>query len=496
MCRLVPVLAGLITFVWTVPAGADDEVKALQRKVTRIARDAGPAVVAVYVSRSEAYSTAPFWGAPAKPEHPGQLGRFDAAAARKKVPEKARHRTRILRAIDEHDLADPGVVPESYGSGLVIDKTGLVLTCAHVVKNATRIYVRIPGKVGSWADVHAADPRSDLAVLKLLDPPDDLVALALGKGGEVSKGQFVVCLSNGYSPGFRRNDDARVDSGLVNTLRRKVLALKETDQHKFPLSHYGLLIETTAAVTPGCSGGTLLDLDGKVVGLTTALAAVHGDQPGGFAVPIDANTTRIVEVLKRGEEVEYGFLGVVLARDGDMSLAQVTPGSPAFKVGLRTGDRIVKINGNAVESRDDLFLYLGLGLAGSVTKLEVKRGRETRSVTVTLAKYYVPGPVIASKRPPAKFGLRVDYVSISPQRNPFWNWSRVPTEGVIVREVIPGSAADKARLQPDKVITHVNGKEVTSPADYYAKVAKAGDKVELTTLDSQGRAVELTLQEK
>src|SRR5439155_7384864 len=123
-------------------------------------------------------------------------------------------------------------------------------------------------------------------------------------------------------PGFRRNDEAKVDSGQVNTLRRKVLALKETDLHKLPLSHYGLLIEATAAVTPGCSGGALLDLDGQVVGRTTALAAVRGDQHGGFAVPLDANSTRIVAVLARGEEVEYGFLGVVLARDGDLSLAQ------------------------------------------------------------------------------------------------------------------------------------------------------------------------------
>lgn len=494
MCRSVPVLAGLLLSVCLAPARAD-EVKALERKVARIARDAGPAIVAVYVSRSESYATAPYWGAPANPDNPGQLGRFDAAAARKKVPEKAPRRARILRTISEHDLSDPEVVPESYGSGLLLDKSGLVLTCAHVVKNATRVYVRIPGKKGSWADVHAADPRSDLAVLKLLDPPEGLTPLAVGKGAPVSKGQFVVCLSNAYSPGFRRNDEARVDYGLVNTLRRKVPVLSETDQNKFPLSHYGLLIETTAAVTPGCSGGTLLDLEGKVVGLTTALAAVHGDQPGGFAVPIDANTSRIVEVLKNGEEVEYGFLGVSLPREGDLRVGQVTPGSPASK-DLRAGDRIKKINGNEINDRDDLFLYLGLGLAGNLAKLELQRGRQTLTVNVRLAKYYVPGPVIASKRPPARFGLRVDYVSISPQRNPFWNWSRLPLEGVLVREVIPDSPAARAKLQPDKVITKVNGTTVSSPADYYALVAKAGDVVELTTLDSQGRSVDLTLKEK
>jgi serine protease Do len=477
------------------PARAD-EAQAVQRKVARVARDASGAVVAVYVSRSDDYSTARYWGVAAKQEYPGQLGRFDAEAARKKVPDKVRHRSRILRTITEHDLSDPDVVPESYGSGLLIDKGGLVLTCAHVVKNATRVYVRVPGKKGSWADVHAADPRSDLAVLKLLDPPAGLTPIDLGKGGEVKKGQFVVCLSNGYAPGFRRDDEPSVNSGLISSLRRRTPVHNEMDQRRWPLSHYGLLIETDARVTPGCSGCTLLDLDGQVVGLTTALAAVRGEQSGGFAVPIDSNTIRIAEVLKKGEEVEYGFLGVVLPTDGGLRLAEVSPGSPASKAELRRGDVVVSINGNAVRGRDDLFLYLGLTLAGNVARIEYSRDGRRQTKEVVLAKYYVPGPVIASKRPPAKFGLRVDYVSLLAQRNLFWNFSKIPGEGVLVREVVPGSGADKARLQPDKVITHVNGQRVRTPAEYYAAVAKTGDKLELTTLDSRGREVELTLEGK
>jgi serine protease Do len=494
MCRLASVL---LLSVWLAPARAD-ELEALQRKVIGVAEKAGPAVVAIYVSRSESYATAPYWGVTAKAEHPGQLGRFDAEAARKKVPDDARQRKRFLRAIAEHDLSDKDVVPESYGSGLIIDRSGLVLTCAHVVKNATRIFVRIPGKKGSWADVHAADPRSDLAVLKLLDPPDGMTALPVGKGGPLEKGQFLVRLSNGYAPGFRDKDDARADAAQVSSLGYKRRSGKDVDPHAYPLAHYGLLVETKQAVTAGCSGCVLLDLGGKVVGLTTALK-VQGDQPGGFAIPIDANTSRVVAVLAKGEEVEYGFLGVQMQGEG-LEVYRVTPGSPAFKEGLRGGDRIVKVNGNVIKDRDDLFLYLGLGLADHVVKLEVvrfvQRRRETLSVSVRLAKYYVPGPVIASKRPPARFGLRVDYVSIAAQ-NLLLGWGdKPPTEGVVVREVIPGSAADRAKLQPDKVITHVNGKEVSSPADYYALAAKAGDKLVLRTRDSKGRALELTLEEK
>jgi serine protease Do len=477
-------------------AARADEAQAVQRKVAKVARDASPAVVAVYVSRSDDYATAKYWGVPSKQEYPGQLGRFDAEAARKKVPDKVRHRARILRTIGEHDLSDPEVVPESYGSGLLIDKSGLVLTCAHVVKNATRVYVRVPGKKGSWADVHAADPRSDLAVLKLLDPPAGLTAIDLGKGGAVEKGQFVVCLSNGYAPGFKRDDQPSVNSGLISSLRRRTPVQNELDQRRWPLSHYGLLIETEARVTPGCSGCVLLDLDGQVVGLTTALAALRGEQSGGFAVPIESSTIRIVEVLKKGEEVEYGFLGVVMPEGGGMRLEQVSPGSPASKAGLRRGDAILRINGNPVRRRDDLFLYLGLTLAGNVARIEISRDGRRETKDVTLAKYYVPGPVIAAKRPPAKFGLRVDYVSLLAQRNLFWNFNKIPGEGVLIREVVPDSPADKERLQPDKVITHVNGKRVYSPAQYYAEVAKAGDKLELTMLDSRGRDVEVVLQNK
>src|SRR6185312_15964803 len=94
-----------------------------------------------------------------------------------------------FRAIASLDLSNPDNVPESFGSGVVIDAVqGLILTQAHVVRKATKIYVRLPGRRGSWADIHAADPRSDLAVLKLIDPPPNLKALRLGDGSKLRKG--------------------------------------------------------------------------------------------------------------------------------------------------------------------------------------------------------------------------------------------------------------------------------------------------------------------
>src|SRR5205085_761100 len=158
-------------------------LKALQEAVIKAVADAGPSVVCIYVSRSEAYHRASFWGVGPPEDAAGQLGRFDAAAAADKVPAKARNRARILRTFRDHDLTSPDAVPESYGSGVVVDeKEGLVLTNAHVVKHATKVYVRFSGGRGSWANIHSADPRSDLAVLRLLDKVGGLKALPLSEG--------------------------------------------------------------------------------------------------------------------------------------------------------------------------------------------------------------------------------------------------------------------------------------------------------------------------
>jgi serine protease Do len=499
-------LAPLLLFA-LAGAGRADEVRgrdlaqALEQAATEAMRRAGPSVACVLVSRSESYVKAPHWGTEGDTDHRGHLGRFDAAAAAKLVPTSAPNRARILRAIAQHDLSDPNNVPESYGSGFVIDRSGLILTNAHVVKGATKVYVRLRNRPGSWADVHACDPRSDLAVLRLLDPPAGLKALPLGDGGAVRPGQVVIGLCNAYAPGAQDGCLLTWDHGQVSRLRQRLdptKSLNEEQRHKITLHHYGTLIKTDSRAAAGCSGGPLLDLNGKVVGLTCALAAVPGASPGGYAIPFDASTQRIIDVLKRGEEVEYGFLGVMLqAAGGGVRIYRVTPGSPASRGGIIAGDQIVSVNGKPIRENDDLFLHIGIALADTTVRVGVaaRHGGAPQIRTVKLAKFYTGGTVIAAKRPPARFGLRVDYTSILAMRNPFPS-SRPMPDGVTVREVVPGSPADYARLQPDKVITHVNGKAVYSPREYNEAVARTGRKVELTFLMSDGRPEKLTLEEK
>jgi S1-C subfamily serine protease len=138
-------------------------------------------------------------------------------------------------------------------------------------------------------------------------------------------------------------------------------------------------------------------------------------------------------------------------------------------------------------------LFLGKHLVGNTVRIEVYRQPENRrlTVTATLAKYFVEGPIIATNRPPARGGLRVDYISILSQRP--MPWGTMLPEGVVIREVVPNSAADKAQLQVDKVITHVDDQPVKTPAEFYRLLAQARAQVELTVLTSNGRPEHLTL---
>jgi S1-C subfamily serine protease len=466
------------------------DVAALQEAVQQAIARAEPSIACVLVSRSDGYRE--FGEGPSG--EPGKLGGFHHPSRRGWVfPDPDPRLRQKLLALD---LSNPDTVPESYGSGVVIDESGLVLTQAHVIHRATKVYVRLPGGRGSWADVHAADPRSDLAVLRLIDPVPGLRAIRIGDGGRLRKGSFVLALANPFAAGFRDGSPS-ASWGIVSNLRRRSPGMtSDVDRARQALHNFGTLVQTDVRLHAGCSGGALLNLDGELVGLTTAVAALSGaETPGGFAVPMDARMRGIVEVLRRGEEVEYGFLGVFLdidSRPGQGAvLKAVAPGSPAQEAGLLPGDRIVRINGTPVVENDDLFLLIGAQLAGSKAVVEVagRAGMMRHTCTVTLAKYAVPGNPIASNRPRPRAGLRVDYASVLGQLR----GGEIP-RGVAVREVVPGSPADRARLQPDAVITAVNDHEVKTPAEFYREMDRAAGPVDLTYLNASGNPETVRLQ--
>jgi serine protease Do len=502
--RSVTAALGLIAYLFLADSVRGEDkptpppLLQLQDAVEAVIAEAEPSVACVIVSRSTEYEQ---WrAAPPNPAE-GSLGRFNGDQIRQNLlPQRfGRDNKEDLNRLNAIDLAHPDHVPESYGTGIVLDAQGLILTNAHVVRNATKIFVRLPGGKGSYADIHASDPRSDLAVLKLLDPPGDLKPIKFGNGEKARKGQFVILVANPFAAGFHDGSPS-ASWGIISNLRRRSPGSRtEYDPARTALHHYGTLMQVDTRMNLGSSGGALLNIKGELIGVTTALAALSGvETPGGFAVPLDAGIRGVIEVLKRGEEVEYGFLGVGLppTTTGPITGVQIDDpltGTPAQRAGLARGDVILSINDAPIRTNDDLFLQAGVNLAGSTVRVEVVNLKgQKRQVSVKLAKYNVQGPIIASQRPAAKFGLRVDYTSLICQHG-----FRAPVpEGVLIREVLADSPAEKSQLQKDKIITRVNNRVVTTPAEYYQAMEKTGRSVQLTILDSDAREENITLENK
>jgi serine protease Do len=506
MSRLAWIGSLLILLILPLAGRCDDlprpaDVLALQNLIQKTIERAEPSIACILVSRSDDYRR---FETGRIEEGSGALGRFIAPPRFKgqvndlDFNDKDREMLRLVRTLD---LSSTDVVPESYGSGVVIDaENGLVLTMAHVIHNATKIFIRLPGGHGSWADIHASDPRSDLAVLRLLDRPPDLKAVKRGDGANLHKGQFVLCLANPFAAGFRDGSPS-ASWGVISNLHRRasgVVSEIEKPGVKPTLHHYGTLIQTDVRLSLGCSGGALLNLEGELIGLTTAQAALAGSEaPGGFAVPLDVPMKRIIDVLLRGDEVEYGFLGVRFSQytptGRGVMLEGVAEGSPAERAGLTRGDWITAVNGAPIHDNDDLYLQIGICLAGGTARVEATGidGRP-KTCTVKVGKSYTPGKAIASHRPPARGGLRVDYASTLTQRI---SLQHVPS-GVAIREVVPESSADKARLQVDYVITQVGGRPVTTPAEFYEAMTRADGPVELTVLNLENHEDRVTIDPK
>jgi S1-C subfamily serine protease len=490
LCSLLSLLPGFSS------ARASDEdqpaalrtAQALERVMQEVIARVEPSVACILVSRSEAYQRL---GLALVTDSPGRLGSFDAEAAERGLLARGLSETDRRELVRRLDLADATHVPEAYGSGIVLDEHGLILTNYHVVQGATKLFVRLPGGKSSYADIYAADPRSDLAVLKLLDRKLVLRAIPLGDGGEVKRGQFVLTIANPFAAGFRDGQPS-ASWGILSNIRRRPAGNLQAESELRTLHQYGNLLQTDARLNLGCSGGALVNLKGEMIGLTTALAAIQGGEtPGGFALPLDQGMHRIVASLKRGEEVEYGFLGVRFeprqAGSKGVPLSYVYPGSPADLAGLHPKDLILGVNGTTVHDTDDLLLALGVQLAGAAVRLDVLHPapRKREQVEVQLAKYYVPGKKIASELGARPFfrGLRVDYTSLLAQQPWQGLLPRIPA-GVLITDVQSNSAAANAFLKTGDIVTHVQGRVVNTPALFYETTRRVLGPVELTLAGS------------
>lgn len=373
-----------------------------------------------------------------------------------------------------------------YGSGVVIGNKGEILTAYHVVKRARRLVVRATGRQAFEADIIAADPRSDLAVIVPREGPGlvppKLKPIALGDATTLRKGSFLVALGNPFNAAWDGRPSA--SWGILSNLARRLVP--HDDEARIPeiqLRHYPTLLQLDAKLNLGMSGGAVINLKGELVGLTTAAASVAGfDAQAGYAIPMDKVYRRAVETLRDGKEVEYGLLGIRLDQEGSTRIADCQIGSPAGDGGLLAQDAIVAVNDQPVADAEALQLALNTLPAGAVVKLKILRNDETLVKTLELAKYRVNGMVIATSLPPAWRGLRVDYITLLANL-PLGNdrWDQKDEGGVLIVSVDSDSPADKAGLKAGEVIKKVGDKRVRSPREFATAVAKLKGPIKLET---------------
>ncbi|MDO8632573.1 MAG: trypsin-like peptidase domain-containing protein, partial [Phycisphaerales bacterium] len=220
------------------------------------------------------------------------------------LAEKARSAVVAVRAYQVRTLGEDESkvkVPISQGSGFIIDPNGFIATNGHVVENADRVTVVLSDGSQFDAVVRQRDDRSDLAVLKI--EADNLPVVHWGDASALRANQWVFACGNPFGMA-NRNGQASITYGVVSALGRDMTdRITENPQ----LHYYGNLIETSATINPGSSGGPLFNVDGQIVGIVTAIETSSGVNEGmGFAIPVDANTRRILDTLKGGQAVRYG----------------------------------------------------------------------------------------------------------------------------------------------------------------------------------------------
>ena len=402
--------------------------------------------------------------------------------------------------------SSPEFVPNEFSTGVVIDKGGVIVTTYHAVVSPGEIWVTTTARRPLQAKVLAADPRSDLAVLKVIDaaPDVEFKPITFGDPTKLKKGQIVIALGNPYA--IARDGQASASWGIIANLARKAgpngTPADDARDRKSTLHHFGTLIQTDAKLNLGTSGGALLNLKGEMIGLTTSQAAVAGfEQAAGYAIPCDEVFRRVVDTLKQGKEVDYGLLGIQLrplspvetaAGLRGVRVADVIYGSPAEKAGIRSGDVITQVAGKPIADVDGLMLQVGSKPAASDTTVTVERDGRSFNVPVTLAKYEVRGKKIVTAPDPGWRGLAVDFPSAHRQMRPQFQGPfevRAPTidPAVLSVDVATDSPAWRAGLRQGMFITHVRNVPVSTPKEFYAQVAALEGTVELRVTAPPGQ---------
>ena len=352
------------------------------------------------------------------------------------------------------------------GSGVLVDPRGYVLTNNHVIENAQDITVRLSDGRKFTAKLVGRDPKTDLAVLKV-EAPAPLPAAELGDSDHLRVGQWAIAIGNPFGL------DRTVTVGIISA----------TARNRVGVATYENFIQTDASINPGNSGGPLLNLDGKVIGINTAIVAAG--QGIGFSIPINQAKEVMRQLIASGRVVR-GWLGIAIqdvtdelagtfgVREGVL-VAEVMKGGPAEAAGVRQGDVIVELNGAPIKEVPELQRRVAAVAPGQSVRLKVIRERKPVALSVTVAEMPAEEPVLAGAPEDEGWGLSVEPLSGDAAAQ----LGLTIAAGLLVTDVVAGSPADKAGLRRGDVIVEVGKKPVADPATLFRTLAqlKPGDRV-------------------
>ena len=366
------------------------------------------------------------------------------------------------------------------GTGFVVAADGVILTNAHVVKDAARITVRFDDGRTLRAKVVGSDPKSDVAVLRV--EATDLAHLELANSDAIRVGEWVVAIGNPF--------------GLTQTVTAGIVSAKGRDS--VGIADFENFIQTDAAINPGNSGGPLLDLDGRVVGMNAAIYSRSGGYMGiGFAIP--ANLVKAIQTqLLASGHVTRGFLGVgiqaltpALAEAFEVGDAQgllvteVTPDGPAARAGVRTDDVLLTLDGRPVDGPGALRNAVALLTPGDEVELVLLREGQRRTMKVVLGTREddVEAP---ADTPDDLSGL--GFRAIPLDEGLAMRLDVKAGEGMLIAEVTPGSPAARAGLRPGQLLLSVDRKPVNDEAALRAALqdAEGTDALLLRIRDGRG----------
>jgi serine protease Do len=392
----------------------------------------------------------------------------------------------------DQDGGDDGQVRESLGSGFIVDTKGYIITNYHVVEKADKIYVKLSTDpdsqdLGRPARVIGTDKATDLAVIKI-DTNTPLPTVKLGNSDSTQVGDWVEAIGSPFA--------------LSQTVTAGIISAKNRTIEPGAGGQFQHFIQTDAAINPGNSGGPLLNMNGEVIGVNTAIFTQSAGYQGiGFAMPANTVVSVYNDLVSPNHKVTRGSIGIQFRQNlsgavnriygfkNGVLVQEVQPGGPAEKAGLKPGDIIATIDGRPIKDGDDLVNEIASRRPGSTTRLGYMRDGKQGDATVTIgdrdkvfAELNNPQANIAPDEQgdagEAKLGIVVREASAA-------TTAKLHAPGMAVQSVRTGSFGDLQGLEPGMVIIRINKQPTSTKAQYDAVVdkLKLGDDVVFEVMD-------------